>query len=155
MEICDPLTGEQLVRDPVTTRVGRVMMDTSMPKMTKSRATFDESEGEWEYEPSEDDEPHPEAPEYQAPEEGMEEKFIKEDTLKYRWSKEFDNTDGRDLGWRIDQEQEWWSHGAEGRDVNFGRYAPAKKFLGYKPGYVYKLDHLGVGYYRDNPGTIS
>ena len=29
-------------------------------------------------------------------------------------------------------------------------YSEAKTFSGYRPGYVFKMDELGLGYYRDN-----
>ena len=32
-------------------------------------------------------------------------------------------------------------------------YSEAKAFAGYKPGYVFKMDELGLGYYRDNTET--
>ena len=78
-----------------------------------------------------------------------------ETSLNQRWANEFDNPDGKDIGWRIDQSCEWREQGAAGLDEFFGIYTPAKKFNGFKAGYVFKLDHLGLGYYRDQPGRIA
>ena len=127
-------------------------MDTFMPMPRRSHSVFDDAEGEWEDEPSDVDEEQrgPEEEHDQEPQ--AEDNEDKVDALKLRWNSEFDNPVGKDLGWRTDQEQEWWNEGAEGFDRFFGVFVQSSQFRGFKPGYVFKTCRLGLGYYFDRPG---
>lgn len=129
-------------------------MDTFMPRPPRSHSAFDDAEGEWEDEPSDIDEEQRGPEEEQEPEPQVKDEVETVDALKLRWNSEFDNPVGKDLGWRIDQEQEWWNEGAAGSDSFFGVFAQSLKFRGFKPGYVFKTCHLGLGYYRDRPGRL-
>ena len=39
------------------------------------------------------------------------------------------------------------------KDASALGYSEAKAFAGYRPGYVFKMDELGLGYYRDNTAS--
>jgi len=153
-KISNPITGECLAKDPDTGQVKLIKMDTFMPRPPRNHSAFDDSEGEWEEEPSDNGEEFLGPGEEQEPEPQVCDGVDAADALKRRWNDEFVNPAGKDLGWRIDQEQEWWSEGAAGYDRFFGVFVPSQKLLGLKPGYVFKTCHLGLGYYLDRPGRI-
>ena len=129
-------------------------MDPLMPRPPVNRLPFDDPDAEWLDEPSDQESCHAEEPELDGSNTEDQQEGANR-TLTKRWCNEFDNAEGRDLEWRIDQHNEWMSNGADGHDEFFGHFIAAKKFVGNKVGYIFKVDHLGLGYYRDRPGRVA